>query len=84
MLLALEDPAATDGGGLKIAMLLDEPPSRLYMPGSLGGEPWRAGGPLATAAADAARYARAWLTVVYRDDHVRYVLPARRARACGG
>lgn len=68
MLLAVEN---LDTGSLEIAMLLDEPPSRQYMPGSIGGQPWRRNGPLARAALTADLYGYAWLTIVYHKDDVR-------------
>ncbi len=68
MMLALENPST---GGIEIAMLLDEPPSRQYMPGGMGGQPYRPNGPLARAIRDADMSGYAWLTLVYRGDDAR-------------
>ena len=81
MMLAIENP---ETGTIGIAMLLDEPPSREYMPGGMGGEPYRRNGPLVRALREADMYGHAWLTVVHRGDEVRTWGSKQIKVECGG
>jgi len=51
-------------------MLLDEPPCRHYMQGSMCGQPWRHNSPLVAAMRTAQLSSHAWLYIVYRGDPV--------------
>ena len=65
MMLAIENP---ETGTIRIAMLLDEPPSREYMPGGMGGEPFRRNGPLARALREADMYGYATSKQIWAKD----------------
>ena len=67
MMLAIKNP---ETGKIGAAMLLDAPPSLEYMPGGMGGEPYRRNGPLVGALRESDTCRHAWLTVVYRGDEV--------------
>ena len=66
-MLAVEN---LDTGKLEVAMLLDEPPSRNFMTGAIGGQPWRPNSPLVNALKSARLCGFCWLFIVYKGDDV--------------